>query len=446
MEKPFPLGQINASWKGCWMIKDIIYRPYWWDAWEPSLLAAEDVDRDCDVVIVGAGYAGLSAALTLARAGRSVQIFDAGIPGFGASTRNGGIGSGNLRPSIPNLIKKFGPKRATEMFGESCVARSDLIRFIDEENIDCQFTLSGRFAGACQPQHFVGLERTTELLNQNFSIGATMVPKTDQHAEIGTEFYHGGMIRPDIGGLHPALFYKGILERTLQSGAKVHGQRAVKGLRRTETGFEVMTGSVTVCARDVIVCTNGYTDKSIPWLRRRLVPVASQILVTKPLEPGLMARLMPKRRMLTETRLMGHYYRPTPDGKRILFGGRTYGNHKRDQPIPYQHLYDDLVELFPELGGIGISHVWWGFVAFTMDHLPQLAKRDGIYYATGFAGSGTVWARWFGLKAAYQIIGGKEGASAFSDRIFKAVPFYEGRPWFLPAVQAWYSIRDKFGV
>ena len=422
------------------------FTPYWWQAAAPVELEPLAVEAASDAVVVGAGYAGLSAALTLARAGRSVQVFDAGDPGHGASSRNGGIGSGNLRPSISKLIATYGPERASAMFAEGCAARADLKRFIEEEGIDCQFELSGRFTGACEPGHYDDLAHTAELLNENFDVGATMVGRADQHAEIGTDFYHGGVLRPDIGGLHPALFHKGMMDRVQAAGVKVHGRRPVRDIRREGAGFKVVTDAGEVSCGDVIVCTNGYTDKGLPWLRRRLVPVASQIIATEPLGDNLMAKLMPKRRMMGETRLMGHYYRPSPDGTRILFGGRIYGNHVPDQALPYDHLLDDLVGLFPELKGVGISNVWWGFVPFTMDKMPQLAVRDGVHFAAGFAGSGVVWARWFGMKAAMRVIGGPDGESAFAERVFKAVPFYDGRPWFLPAVQAWYAVRDKLGV
>jgi glycine/D-amino acid oxidase-like deaminating enzyme len=426
------------------------YTPYWWEAAPPREMPDLDVEASCDVVIVGAGYAGISAALTLARAGRSVQVFDASNPGIGASTRNGGIGSGNLKPSITKLIKTYGPMRATAMYAEGVAARADLKLFIEEEGIDCQFSLSGRFGGACRADHYNHLERDADLLNGTFNIGATMVERADQHAEIGTDYYHGGIVRPDIGGLHPAMLHQAMLERAEQAGVLIHGMTAVQSVRRDGAHYEVMTTGGAVTTGDVIVCTNGYTDGAIPWLRRRVVPVASQIIVTEPLAPEVMDRLMPKRRMMTETAKMGHYYRPTPDGTRILFGGRIYGNHVADQELPYDHLYKDMVQLFPELDSVGISHVWWGFVAFPMDQMPHLVVRDGVHYATGFSGSGVVWARWFGMKAAYRVLGQGDakgdGESAFADRMFHAVPFYEGRPWFLPAVQAWFAMRDKIGI
>src|SRR5690606_21985703 len=104
--------------------------PYWWEAAPPATLPREPVRGKCDVVIVGAGYTGLSAAITLARAGRSVQVFDKMRPGEGASTRNGGIASGNLRPSFDELSKKFGEATARALLMEAKVAREDLAAFI----------------------------------------------------------------------------------------------------------------------------------------------------------------------------------------------------------------------------------------------------------------------------------------------------------------------------
>jgi glycine/D-amino acid oxidase-like deaminating enzyme len=121
--------------------------PYWWEAAPPARLAQRALARRCDVVIVGAGYTGLSAGLTLARAGRSVQIFDRQRPGEGASTRNGGIANGNLRPSYNQMRRKFGEARAQALLAEAKAAREELAEFVKRENIDCDFLLVGRFTG-----------------------------------------------------------------------------------------------------------------------------------------------------------------------------------------------------------------------------------------------------------------------------------------------------------
>ena len=297
--------------------------PYWWEEAPPASPPQVAVQAKCDVVIVGAGYTGLSAGLTLARAGRRVQIFDRQRPGEGASTRNGGIASGNLRPSYRQMMRRFGEARATAIQAEAKAAREDLAEFIGREAIDCEFRLTGRFTGAAKPGEYEGLAREADLLRKTLGIEAYAVPRSEQRNVLGTEFYHGGMVRNDIGGLHPAKFHRGMLALAEKAGAIIHSaRRRCSALPPSNGGFEVETARGRVQADHVIVGTNGYTDGVDPWLRRRLVPVRSRIIATAPLSNNLMAELMPKRVMCSETRKLHYYYRPSPDGTRILFGGR----------------------------------------------------------------------------------------------------------------------------
>ena len=121
------------------------------------------------------------------------------------------------------------------------------------------------------------------------------VPYAEQRNYIGTDFYRGGTVRMDIGGLHPAKFHAELLRVALASGLAVHSSTPVISIERDGSGFRVVTSAGTVQARQVLVCTNGYTDGAIPFLRRRLVPVRSRIIATEELAPEVMARLMPKR-------------------------------------------------------------------------------------------------------------------------------------------------------
>jgi glycine/D-amino acid oxidase-like deaminating enzyme len=272
-----------------------------------------------------------------------------------------------------------------------------------------------------------------------------MIPKSEQHREIGSDLYHGGMMRPDLAGLHPAKFLAGLMEAAIKSGVTIHGETAVNGIRRDSGTFEIDTARGRVKSSQVIVATNGYTDNADRWLRRRLVPVPSRMIATQPLPPETMARLMPKRRMLGETRQLYHYFRPSPDGTRILFGGRerAWGGEKGEFAA---NLRADLAEIFPELADVPLSHTWFGFVAYNLDYLPRLFERDGVHYATGFCGSGVVWAWWIASKLAFKLIGDAKAATAFTGPPPSAVPFYTGTPWFLPAALLWYGLQDHFGV
>ncbi|MFL5223122.1 MAG: NAD(P)/FAD-dependent oxidoreductase [Microvirga sp.] len=415
---------------------------YWWSDAPLIALEPKPVPAAADVVIVGAGYTGLAAAIRLARAGRSVQVFDRQRPGEGASTRNGGITSGNLRPGHAELAKRFGEDRAAAILAEAKAAREDLYRFIAEERIDCDFALTGRFSGASAPGDYDRLARDAEALNRSFGIEAYAVPRSEQRAVLGTDFYHGGAVRMDIGGLHPAKFHAGLLRLALAAGAAVHGETAVQGISSERDGHEVATARGTIRARDVIVGVNGYADASDRWLRRRLVPVRSRMIATAPLSANLMGELMPRRMMCSETRKLHYYYRPSPDGERILFGGRD-GTIAGDPDWPTENLRRALVDIFPVLDGAEITHSWYGHVAMNRDMVPRIFSRRGLRYAAGYCGSGVVWARWAGEKAAKQILGEETGRSALDFRPPPAVPLFAGKAWFMPAVFAWLTLQDR---
>jgi glycine/D-amino acid oxidase-like deaminating enzyme len=416
--------------------------PYWWEAAPPSILARAEVATRCDVVVVGAGYTGLSAGLTLARAGRSVQIFDAMRPGEGASTRNGGIASGSLRHSFAEHEKRFGRERALGIDREGKLAREDLARFVAEEGIDCDFKLTGRFTGASQQSDYDRLAKEADRLSKVLGIEAHAVPRSEQRNVIGTDFYHGGLVRKDIGGLHPAKLHAGLLRLAIAAGARVHGETPVTGVRAEGAGYEVRTSRGVVQTSHVIMGTNGYTDRVDSWLRRRLVPVRSRIIATAPISDNLMRELCPKGYMMGETRALHYYYRPSPDGRRILFGGRD-GTIAGDPQWPTESLRRAMLDIFPVLEGVPVTHSWFGHVAMNRDMIPRIFTKDGVRYAAGYCGSGVVWARWAGQKAAQTLLGQPDSASALDFRPPKAVPMYTGTPWFMPAVFAWLSAKDR---
>lgn len=414
--------------------------PYWWHDAPPARLPVREVDPSCDAVIVGAGYTGLSAAITLARAGRSVQVFDRMRPGEGASTRNGGITSGNLRPTSAQLARRLGADGSAAIHAEGRAAREDLYRFIADEGIGCDFKLTGRFSGAYAPGDYERLARDAEALAKG-GVEAWPVPRGEQRQYLGTDTYHGGAVRMDIGGLHPAKLHAGMLRVALDAGVAVHGETAVLGVAEATTGYDVATVRGTVRARDVITGSNGYTDGADKWLRRRLVPVRSRMIATVPLSGNLMGALMPRRMMCGETRKLHYYYRPSPDGTRILFGGRD-GTVAGQPDWPTEALRRAMVSVFPELEGVGIERSWFGHVAMNRDMIPRVFARGGRRYAAGYCGSGVVWARWAGQKAALQVLGDEAGRTALGGRAPAAVPLFNGTPWFMPAVFAWMTAQD----
>ena len=417
--------------------------PYWWEATPRPRLPGVTPPARADVVIVGSGYTGLCAALPIARAGRSTVVLDAEDAGWGCSTRNGGQVSTSLKPGFDDLAPLHGEERAFAMVKEGHNALAFIDALIRTEGIDCNWERVGRFTGAHNTTQYEALGRKIANQKKGLEIEAQLVSPAEQRNEIGTDAYCGGIVYPAHGALDPAKYHQGLLDRALAAGAVVIPHCPVQAIERDGTGFTVMTPRGRVTARDVIVATNGYTAPVTPELRRRVIPIGSYIIATEPLDPTLVARLMPKARVISDTRRIVVYYRLSPDRRRILFGGRV-ALMETDPRVTAPKLHAELTTIFPELAQTRVTHSWLGFVAYTFDTMPHLGKwSDGLYYAMGYCGSGVSLATYFGTRIGQQVLGLKEGRTALDGLDFPTRPFYAGVPWFLAPTLIWYRLRDR---
>ncbi len=424
---------------------DLKSTPYWWDRTPRPDLPKLELPEAVDVAIVGSGYTGLNAALETSRAGRSTLVFDAGDAGFGCSSRNGGQVSTSIKPSLSELTRKYGAQVAKGVMREGERSLSWIGEFVDRENIDCDFKVPGRFHAAHSSKAFEALARQVRNQPAEFEVPYQVIERADQATEIGTEAYHGGVVFENHASLDPARFHKGLLQRTTEAGAQISAFCKVTAIEETATGFALNTGQGRIKARDVIVATNGYTGGLTPWQQRRVIPIGSYMIATEALEPDLMDKLMPKDRVVSDSRKVVYYYRPSPDRTRILFGGRVSAGETRTS-ISAGRLKADLDRLFPELSQVGVSHSWMGFVAYTFDSLANCGKQDGIYYAMGYCGSGVAMASYLGMRIGKQVLGLKEGDTAFNAVPMSTRPLYRGKPWFLPATVAWYRFTDRLNL
>ena len=426
------------------MIKDsdAEMKPYWWQAAPPRPAPQQDWQQQTEIVIIGAGFTGLAAALTLARAGRKVVIVEKQLIGEGAASRNGGITSGNLRVSEAGLARRFGREKARRFTDEAVAARADLQRFIETEGIDCDYQRCGRVVGITKAVSLENLQREADSFAERYAIQPTVISGSGIADYIDSNKYQAAVLRPDIGGIHPAKLAHAMADLVLAEGVAIYTETAVSGIRRDGTRFTIATNQGRIEADHVIAATNAYTDRSLPWLKRRLVPVISEMIATEELGENRVRSLMPKLTMFGEALELGYYYRPSPDGKRILLGGRRLHNDPEQARL---RLRQGLGSILPQLAETEISHHWHGFVAFPFDQLPKLAVHDGVIYPAGFSGSGTVWARWLGHKAAAMILG-RDGETVFADMAMPTLPFYTGEPWFLPLAMRYYRLRDRLSA
>ncbi|WP_417454786.1 FAD-dependent oxidoreductase [Kiloniella sp.] len=424
------------------------HEPFWWTdpRFQPDSYVQPDTPpKKVDVVIIGAGYTGLSAALTLARAGRSVVVLDAERPGWGCSARNGGLlGPSFHKLGLKGLERAYGKDKARGIMRESLDSMRSLISFVEEEKIDCELVMRGRFRGAVHLKHYDNLARQVEVMQKELGLNAHMVPKSEQHYEIGSDLYHGGAVYEDDGTLQPALLLQGILSKATEAGAKVYGGQAVQDVSGSAGELEVRTKNHSVKASDVIVATNGYTPKNLKWFRQRIIPIRSAVTATEELPPEKIVELSPKLRGHGDTHRLVFYYRPSPDGKRMVFGGRA--KDLKDNPREYvAYLGAAMRRIYPQLQSAKIEYAWSGVVAYTFDHAPHVGKIDGVHYAMGYCGSGVGRAVYFGRKTALKILGDPEGRTELDDLPFNSRPFYSGSPWFMPFMIRWHAFADRMG-
>lgn len=417
--------------------------PYWSEA-TSGIDAIPDATppATADVVVIGSGYTGLSAALQTARGGRDTVIVEAGTPGMGCSTRNGAHIGTSIKPGLDALTRTYGRERAQAIRGEGQSALDWIKDFTQTEKIDCDFRLSGRFHGAHCPKAYEAIAREAEHSNRQEDTGAYVVSRADQRRDIGSDFYHGGVVYPNVATLHPAKYHHGLMIRATEAGATLIGNCPATEIDREGDRFRVTTPKGTIRTRDVVVATNGYTTGLTPWLQRRVIPIGSYVIATDPLPRDMIKGLFPSGRLVVDTRKVVYYFGPSPDGQRVIFGGRV-STGETDPSISGPRLHADMAQIFPELSDVGISHSWTGFVAYTFDELPHIGTHDGVQYAMGYCGTGVSLSGYLGMRLGQKVLGHSDGKTAFDDLPFPTRPFYRGKPWFLPAALAWYRWRDR---
>ena len=415
--------------------------PYWWENASRPKIEIKRIPAKIDVAIIGSGYTGLCAAFTLAQAGCEVVVFDAEEAGWGCSSRNGGQVSTSIKPGLRKLRGQFGEAAANQIIKEGQNSLDWLKNFIAREKIDCSFKVPGRFFAAHNQREFDRLAATLKAQPASLKVNAKLVTRAEQRKELGTDIYHGGAVFTSHASLDPALYHSGLLAKVLKAGVTVITNCQVKKIRKHNAKFSLDTQLGSFKANKVIVGTNGYTGQLTPWLCRRVIPIGSYMIATEVINDNLMNELMPTDRVISDTRKVVYYYRPSPDRRRIIFGGRVTTGEvdvKRSGAL----LRRDLIGIFPELKNVKISHSWMGFVAYTFDELPHIGEYEGIHYAMGCCGSGVGMASYLGTRVAEKVLGLKESETAFDRLTFETRPFYTGKPWFLPATVAYYRWRD----
>jgi glycine/D-amino acid oxidase-like deaminating enzyme len=243
--------------------------------------------------------------------------------------------------------------------------------------------------------------------------------------------------------VQPAKYIAGLITLANRCGVALHEKASAETIERRGTGFSVRTDRGAITADNVIVATNGYTGRLTPWLQRRVISTESMMIATETLAGDLAHSLIPHGRMIWDTKIFLFYFRLSPDGKRLLFGGRPKSPRKtlRENAV---YMRRDMLTVFPQLKNTKIDFAWSGNVGMTLDRSPHIGSKDGMYYSMGYCGHGVALATYLGEKLALWVQG-KGADTAFADLPFKAIPFYRGNAWFKPLLYAYFSMKDRMG-
>ncbi len=417
-------------------------QPYWWDAAPRPRLPEASLPARADVAIVGSGYTGLSAALTLARAGRSVVVLEKSEAGFGASTRNAGFVGRTFKHSFPELSASKGTDHAVSVFRELQAAFDYVVRLIETEKIDCGFRRCGRLIVANAPHHYEQIARMLALKEKHLGEPYEMVAKAGLHRELASDLYCGGAILPDLASLHSGLYHQGLMESAQAAGAQILDRTEVRGAARTGKKFTLSTDRGQLQARDVVVATNGYSGPAVPYLQRRIIPFRGFMIATEELGADVIDAILPHWRVVHDWHNDIDFLRRSADGKHLLFGGLT-GTASDDLYGMADRLRARLLRILPQLDGVKLSHAWSGYCAATFDLYPHVGKVEGIHYAMGYCFAGLPAGTYLGHKTALGILGVANSKTVFEDRPFPSKWYYRGRPWFVPAIMANYRRLDR---
>ena len=381
-----------------------MYRNLWETTASPAPVCHPlDESKQADVVIIGGGFTGLSAAIHLAEAGKSVLVLEAGEPGWGASGRNGGQVNPAWRILPDDILARFGAARGQRVIAMANATCDLVFDLIDRFKIDCDALRPGYVQGAYGSS---GLSIVSAWVRQWQRYGAPVqfLDRGETEQLLGTRIYAGALLDGRGGNVQPLSYARGLAHAAVALGAQIHTKTCAQRIHNEGSEWLVTTPNGTVKAACVLLCTNGYTDQTWPMLSRAVVPVSSFVAASEPLPPDLRSEILPERNAVSETRKVKSYFRLDRDGRFVIGARGNYFN--LDQSGADEHLRHMACELYPALADVRWEYHWGGYVAMTPESTPKLMRlAEGVYAGLGFNGRGVAMATMMGKQLTMAALG-----------------------------------------
>ena len=418
--------------------------PFWTDDYpHPASLAVGELPAETDVLVVGAGLTGLTAAHRLARAGVATVVVDAGSIGEGASAVNAGMAIYGLKVGPKTAISRYGDRLGLELWNASNAAIDVIEQLIRDEAIACDFSRSGSAEFGFTDRDDRVLAASARWMTDQMGFPIAYLPRNRLREVVGSDRFSMALTEDVSAGLHPAKYTFGLAEAAARAGATLVEQAEVTTVEKSGGALVAVTPRGRIRTGRILVATNGYTGTIFPSIRRGIVPIGSYSIVTEPLPADLAEEILPGNRMVWTSRRFLNYFRRTPDD-RILMGGRRNLKTDLDLADSARDLRSRLVEFFPQLAPFATSHVWGGKLGATFDLLPHIGHRDGVWYAMGYGGHGVALGTYLGAETA-MLMTGEIDRSPFAEIPHPTRWYYRSEPWFLPLAAVGFRTLDRLG-
>lgn len=417
--------------------------PTWYEASLPAAPArpALDGDATADICVVGGGYAGLSAALHLAGAGRSVILLEARAIGGGASGRNGGQIHSGQRQEQEVLEKTLGHRPARELWTLAEDAKALVRGLIARHAIACDLK-GGIIHAAWKARDAAPLRAYVDHMAAHYGYAQTWVDRQDVPGLVATGRYHGAIVDPGGGQLHALAYARGLAAAAEAAGVRIHEATPALACDATAAGVAIRTPTGTVRAAHAVLACDTWLGALDPGAGARALAINSFIAVTAPLGARAQA-LIPSGLAVADTKFVVDYYRLTADG-RLLFGGGE--NYTPRYPSDLKDFVrQPMLRVFPQLADVQIDYAWGGPVGVTLSRLPHFGWRDPrTVFAHGFSGQGVALATLAGQLMAEAVTGDTARFDVFAR--LRHRPFPGGRLLRTPLMalgMAWYALKDR---
>ncbi|MCO5145764.1 MAG: FAD-binding oxidoreductase [Aquamicrobium sp.] len=402
------------------------------------------LDGDCraDVVVIGGGFTGLSAAAHLARAGVDVVLIEAHRFGDGASGRNGGQLNTGQRAWPEDMEADLGFARARALFDLAEDAKAHLLGFAGEHGIDIEY-MPGHMSVAHKARYVKDYRAHAEIMAARYGYPHIAFMDAKETAErVGSTRFFGGVRDTGTGHLNPLKLVVGTARVAAAAGAKLFESTKATGISPANGKVTVTTPRGTVHAEKALIAVNAYGGDLEPTSAAHVMPIGSFIGATPPL--GEDSPVLPGLESVDDSRFVVRYFRRDRE-RRLLFGGREIYAPGDPQNINI-HIRRQITEIYPALKDVEITHAWGGYVGITLPRTPFVREvMPNVISAGGYSGHGVMLSNFVGRLYAETVAGNRDRLKLFEE--LKVPPFPGGRRFRAPLLFLalnWYALRDRF--